>query len=246
MRETDHFLYPDWPAPARVRALVTTRLGGVSRAPWESFNLGTHVGDDPASVAENRRRLRQHLPTEPHWLEQVHGIEVAAADAASPVICADASLTRQPGAVCVVMTADCLPVLFCDTDGRVVAAAHAGWRGLAAGVLESTLARMDVDPARVLAWLGPAIGPTAFEVGDEVRAAFIALDPAGAAFVPTGQPGKWLADIFLLARQCLKRAGVEQIFGGSVCTVFDPERFYSYRRDGVCGRIASLVWLADN
>jgi polyphenol oxidase len=245
---TPDWFEPDWPAPQRVRALVTTRHGGVSGEPWATMNLGTHVGDSPLAVARNRTILREFLPGEPCWLNQVHGTNVveARAEEGGPVPPeADAAFATAPGAVCVVMTADCLPVLFCDDGGTVVAAAHAGWRGLAAGVLDCTVARMGVAPARLIAWMGPAIGPRAFEVGDEVRDAFVTVDPgAAAAFVPAGLPGKWLADLFLLARRRLARIGVERVFGGGVCTHADPLRWFSYRRDGVTGRLATLVWLA--
>ncbi|MDP2811352.1 MAG: peptidoglycan editing factor PgeF [Rhodocyclaceae bacterium] len=236
-------LVPDWPAPARVRSLQTLRGAGCSLAPWDSFNLGDHVGDDPAHVEANRAALRDHLPAEPAWLKQVHGIATVNPKKSPKMKEADAALTRDPGTVCAVMTADCLPVLFCDRAGTVVAAAHAGWRGLAGGVLESAIAAMAVPAGELLAWLGPAIGPSAFEVGDEVRAAFLADDPAAAeAFVPHGA-GKWLADIYALARRRLQRAGVDAIYGGNFCTFSEPERFFSYRRDGVTGRMASLIWL---
>jgi YfiH family protein len=247
MAEQDSFLVPDWPAPPVVRALVTTRRGGLSKPPYDGFNLGLHVGDDPAAVAANRALLWRHVPAEPFWLEQVHGIEVAqAGEGGGRPVRADASVAREAGVVCVVMTADCLPVLFCDDEGKAVAAAHAGWRGLAAGVLEAALAAMAVEPGRAMAWLGPAIGPAAFEVGDEVRAAFLASDPgAQAAFVPHGAEGKWLADIFMLARRRLVRAGMrqERIFGGGICTASERDRFYSYRRESVTGRFASMIWL---
>jgi YfiH family protein len=241
------WIQPDWPAPSNVRAFVTTRHGGVSSGPYASMNLGTHVGDSPAAVAQNRWLLRSCLPAEPLWLEQVHGIEVADADAISEgAPKADASIATRPSAVCAIMTADCLPVLFCDDMGEVVAAAHAGWRGLAAGVLDAAVARMAVAPGRILAWMGPAIGPDAFEVGDEVRDAFCAGNPAAAdAFRPAAQRGKWMADLFLLARLRLAALGVTRIFGGGECTWSDPLRYFSYRRDGVTGRMASLVWLAD-
>ncbi|MDR0564340.1 MAG: peptidoglycan editing factor PgeF [Azoarcus sp.] len=247
MIERDAFLIPEWPAPPTVHALVTTRRGGVSKPPYDEFNLGTHVGDDLEAVAANRGLLRRYLPAEPFWLEQVHGIEVAiAGEGRSAPVRADASVARAAGIVCAVMTADCLPVLFCDSAGTVVAAAHAGWRGLAAGVLEATLEAMAVAPERVMAWLGPAIGPGVFEVGDEVRAAFLMSDSgAEAAFVPCGAQGKWLADIFMLARRRLARAGVEQVYGGGLCTVSEPGRFYSFRRDAVTGRFASLVWFDE-
>jgi len=257
------WIVPDWPAPARVRALSTTRKGGVSAGPYGladgragGLNLGTHVGDDPAAVAANRARLASHLPAMPHWLEQVHGCGVATADDAGEgddVPRADASVSATAGHVCAIMTADCLPVLLCNTDGTVVGAAHAGWRGLCDGVIEATLARMATRAgagARWLAWLGPAIGPDAFEVGAEVREAFLqqALPDeraaVAAAFV-AGAPGKFLADLYALARIRLARAGCTQVFGGNTCTVSDADRFYSYRRDRTTGRMATLVWLAD-
>lgn len=237
------WLVPDWPAPVGVRALVTTRGGGVSGGPYASMNLGTHVGDAPEAVQENRARLRALLPNEPFWLEQVHGCSVADAACGAGTVTADASVAAQPGVACAVLTADCLPVLFCDRGAQVVAAAHAGWRGLAAGVLEATVARMGVPPSEVIAWLGPAIGPQAFEVGGEVREAFVARDAAAAeAFRPGQLAGKWLADLYRLARLRLASAGVGEVFGGGLCTYSDP-RFYSYRRASVTGRFASLVWL---
>lgn len=240
---TPDWMVPDWPAPASVRAIVTTRHGGVSAGPYATLNLGAHVGDSPVAVARNRAILRACLPGEPVWLEQVHGIDVVDAGVAPAGSRADASVARRAGAVCAVQTADCLPVLFCDDDGQVVAAAHAGWRGLLAGVLEATLARMDVAPRQVMAWMGPAIGPAAFEVGQEVRDAFAAADRRDAsAFAPGARHGKWQADLFQLARQRLARCGVERVFGGGVCTYSDPERYFSYRRDGVTGRFATLVW----
>lgn len=245
-------LLPDWPAPRNVHAVVTTRVGGVSPAPWDSLNLGTHVGDDPASVQANRERLMQALQAisscdEPQWLNQVHGIAVVEAESdvrrrAAFVPDADAVTTAQPGVPCVVMTADCLPVFFCDREGLRVAVAHAGWRGLCEGVLEATV-RQFPDPAGVLAWLGPAIGPQAFEVGEEVRAAFMAHDIGVAdAFVPSPNAGRWLADIYALARRRLMHAGVTAIYGGNQCTLSDPARFFSYRRDGRTGRMASVIW----
>lgn len=236
-----------WPAPARVRTLVTTRDGGVSLAPYASLNLGQHVGDDPAAVAENRARLRACLPAEPFWLNQVHGIGVqeACADAPDVPPDADAGFTRQPGVVCAVMTADCLPVLLTDRSGSVVAAAHAGWRGLCNGIIEATIARMAVPANDILAWLGPAIGPDAFEVGPEVRTAFMAHDPTAASAFAAIPDGKYLADIYLLARQRLNACGVTEVHGGDACTVTERERYFSYRRDGRTGRMASLIWLAD-
>jgi YfiH family protein len=236
--------HPDWPAPPGVKCLMTTREGGVSVAPWDSLNLGDHVGDDPVHVAANRARLRQKLPAEPGWLKQVHSDRVVELGRETDLE-ADAALTRQIGQVCAVLTADCLPVLFCDRAGSVVAAAHAGWRGLAGGVLEATVTAMQVPPDEVLAWMGAAIGPQAFEVGDEVRQAFIAQHPeAAVAFVPPPAPasGKWLADLYQLARIRLNRVGVRAIYGGGRCTFTEAKSFYSYRRDGVTGRMAALIW----
>lgn len=242
------FIVPDWPAPANVQALVTTRHGGISAGPYMGLNLGDHVGDDPAAVAENRRILRARLPAEPVWLKQVHGNQCCdtaacsnAKDNQPPE--ADAAFSRTPGVVCAVLTADCLPILLCDAAGTVVAAAHAGWRGLAAGVIESTVAAMGVSGERLFAWLGPAIGPQHFEVGDDVRDAFIAHD-AQAAGAFAGRPdGKWLCDIYLLATQRLAALGVCRPASADYCTVRDARLFYSYRRDGVTGRMASLIWL---
>jgi len=234
---------PDWAVPANIRALQTTRIGGVSQAPWASFNLGDHVGDDAAAVSANRALLVSRLPAEPLWLTQVHGIAAVDADKRPKIREADAAFARQPGSVCVVMTADCLPVLLCDRQGTIVAAAHAGWRGLAAGVLESTVAAMKVDPGELLVWLGPAIGSRCFEVGDEVRDAFVAANPAAGLAFEQHEAGKWLCDIYLLARQRLQRMGIMAISGGGKCTVTEADRYYSYRRDGVTGRMASLIWL---
>jgi polyphenol oxidase len=239
-------LIPQWPAPAGVHAAFTLRSGGASAAPYDTLNLGTHVGDAPAAVAENRRRVRAalELPAEPFWLEQVHGTCVVEPDAAAdtPLPAADALVTRTPGTVAVVQVADCLPVLFAARDGSVVAAAHAGWRGLAAGVLGATVARSGVPAAQLLAWLGPAIGRAHFEVGGEVRAAFLAHDArATLAFAPNAR-GRWQCDLNLLARQRLQEAGVAAVFGGHWCTYADRERFFSYRRDGQCGRMAALIW----
>jgi YfiH family protein len=239
-------LIPAWPAPPGVRAAFTLRGGGVSAPPYDSLNLGTHVGDAPTAVAENRRRVRAALalPAEPSWLEQVHGTGVvelnATAHTSAPA--ADGIIARAAGVVAVVQVADCLPVLFAARDGSVVAAAHAGWRGLAAGVLGATVARTGVPAAQLLAWLGPAIGAAHFEVGAEVRAAFLAHDArAAAAFAPNAR-GRWQCDLNLLARQRLEDAGVGAVFGGDWCTYADGERFFSYRRDGRCGRMAALIW----
>lgn len=239
-------IIPDWPAPSNVRALQTTRLGGVSEGPYASLNLGEHVADDPMRVAANRQRLNPWLPTEPLWLHQVHGTAVVHAEQAACLPQADAAVTGAINTVCVVMTADCLPLLICDRSGSKVAAVHAGWRGLQAGVIEAAVAQMKVQPTDLMVWLGPAIGPQAFEVGDEVREAFIRTDvEASKAFVQTSE-NKWLADIYLLARQRLEAMGISAIYGGDLCTYSDVQRFFSYRRDGVTGRMASMIWLADD
>lgn len=235
----------DWPAPKNVRAVATTRAGGVSVGAYASLNLGAHVGDDALAVSENRRRLRVGLglPHEPLWLNQVHGTAVAEATAHAAPPTADASFARSPGQACAVLTADCLPVLFCDRDGNRVAAAHAGWRGLAGGVLESALRAMSVAPDRVLVWLGPAIEQDMFEVGSEVREQFIARSADNApAFQPNAR-GRWQADLYDLARRELARLGVTQVFGGGFRCYADRDRFYSYRRDGTTGRMATLVWM---
>jgi len=242
---------PDWPAPPAVRAAFTLRTGGVSAAPFDSLNIGAHVGDTGAAVTENRRRVRAQLrlPAEPLWLEQVHGIEVADLDAAcggasAPRLTADAAIARRAGSVCAIQVADCMPVLFAARDGCAVAAAHAGWRGLAAGVLEATMARLAVAPSGLIAWLGPAIGAAHFEVGGEVRAAFLAHDAAAAAAFTANTRGRWQCDLNALARSRLSAAGVTAVFGGGWCTYSDPLRFFSYRRAGRCGRMAALIWLA--
>ncbi len=239
------WMIPDWPAPANVRACTTTRHGGVSLAPYTSFNLGKHVGDVMENVTTNRAQLKQrlNLPSPPVWLTQVHGTQVVDAASAVPDCTADASYARQAGAVCAVLTADCLPVLLCNREGSMVAAAHAGWRGLASGVIEATVTALRAPPESLMAWMGPAIGPQAFEVGGEVREVFITHDPqAAAAFTPT-PGGRWLADIYLLARQRLAHQGVTAVYGGGECTFTDARRFYSFRREKVTGRMASLIWL---
>jgi polyphenol oxidase len=246
---SDDWIAGDWPAPPNVRSLMTTRRGGVSRGAFASFNLGAHVGDDPAHIVENRRRLAISLPAQPLWLNQKHGVGVIDADSAAaggdpPE--ADAAVARSRHKVCAVLTADCLPVLLCDQAGSVVAAAHAGWRGLLAGILAQTVAAMRRPPGELLAYFGPAIGPQAFEVGKEVRAAFVAADTqADAAFKPL-PADKWLANIYLLAQQSLASLGVNAIYGGEYCTVCEEERFFSYRRDGTTGRMASLIWLEES
>lgn len=246
-------IIPDWTiVPANVGAISTTRKGGVSLAPYDDgvggggLNLGTHVGDEADRVRQNRALLQTLLPCEPAWLSQVHGNKVLDAAEAANAPEADASIATRPGVVCVIQTADCLPVLFCDKQGRVVGAAHAGWRGLAHGVLESTIIRMrDAGAAEIIAWLGPAIGPQCFEVGQDVYEAFAGRDPGmQTAFRPmASHTGKYLANIYTLARFILRNAGVQEVFGGGLCTVSDKNRFYSYRRDRITGRMASLIWL---
>ena len=246
--ESPGFLAADWPAPAHIRAGTTLRAGGVSAAPFDSFNLGDRAGDDPTAVRANRQQLRERLalPREPAWLYQVHGARVV--DAAGPVDGeADASVATAEDAVCVVLTADCLPVLFCDRAGSCWGAAHAGWRGLAGGVLEATVDALAAPADDLMAWLGPSIGAHNFEVGEDVRAAFCDHGPTDAqAFMPGAAPGKYLADIYALARARLERAGVTAIHGGGLCTIDDAARFYSYRRDPRTGRMASLIWSTAN
>jgi YfiH family protein len=241
------WIVPDWPAPASVKAVFTTRIGGVSNEPYHSFNLAGHVGDDPDAVARNREMLSEglKLPREPVWLEQVHGCDVAHLRAGMGGCRADASVSSEDGGVCAVLTADCLPLLICNRSGTRVAAIHAGWRGLLAGVIETTLAEFAEDGTELLAWLGPAIGPSAFEVGSEVRDAFVACNAVDQAAFVANRPGHWLADIYALARSRLRGAGLGFVGGGDYCTVSEPERFFSYRRDGVTGRMAALIWIDD-
>jgi YfiH family protein len=251
-------IIPQWNrVAAHVGSLSTSRRGGVSLPPYDDgqgeggLNLGTHVGDNPDYVRENRLRLQALLPSSPVWLNQIHGARVFDADgwsekSSQPIPQADASVTSIKGRVCVIQTADCLPVLFCDAEGKAVGAAHAGWRGLAGGVLENTVHAMKEKGAECIqAWLGPAIGPRQFEVGQDVMQVFAAIDPAavGAFNAIEGRDGKYVADIYSLARMALARVGVNEVAGGECCTVTQEERFYSYRRNGVTGRMASLIWL---
>jgi YfiH family protein len=240
------WLEPDWPAPLGVRALSTWRGGGASVAPFASLNLGEHVGDSAATVALNRANLiaAAGLPAEPVWLRQVHGADVADLDAGVPTGAADAALTREAGRVCAILTADCLPVLFATETGTAVAAAHAGWRGLVAGVLEATVTALDAAPQSLLAWIGPGIGPGHYEIGAEVRDELMRGDvTADAAFVENSR-GRYMADLALLARRRLQKLGIVHIYGGSECTYADAERYFSHRRDGRTGRQATLIWLA--
>lgn len=248
------WIVPDWPAPPRVRALITTRAGGHSRGPFGvppsgegGMNVGLKSGDELAHVRANRARLRAVLPSEPLWLHQVHGAQVAPIDDLAGPLAADAATAATPGHVCVVTIADCLPVLLADLRGRVVGVAHAGWRGLAAGVLQNTVrqmrSRLGEPDAGMCAYLGPAIGPTRFEVGAEVIAALDEGLPQAKAAFTAGGPGRYFADLFALARQALEQVGVTQVSGGGECTAGDPMRFYSFRRDRVTGRHAALVWI---
>ena len=241
-----NLLIPDWPAPAWVRSASSTRQGGVSQSPFDSLNLALHVDDRAADVVRNRQRLVEKLtlPGEPRWLNQVHGVTVADLDSAlGELPDADASITCAANTVCAVLTADCLPVLFCDRTGTQVAAAHAGWRGLAAGILEATVAAFAAPPEEILVWLGPAIGPQAFEVENDVRQAFCDVDPVAVeAFVAT-RPGHWQADLYQLARQRLERVGVNAVYGGGRCTFSEVGDFYSFRRDANTGRMASIIWI---
>lgn len=245
------WITPAWPAPARVKAAATLRMGGVSEGAFASFNLGAHVGDDANAVAENRRLLKAalQLPAEPTWLNQVHGTAVVVAApgpssaGAERPSAADASVAFSPGAVCVVLTADCLPVLFCDRAGTRVAAAHAGWRGLVGGVLAETIKALAVPPSDLLAWMGPAIEQDAFEVGPEVREQFVARGPDNAAAFQSNARERWQADLYQLARNELARLGVTAVHGGGFKCFADSERFFSYRRASRTGRMATLVWL---
>jgi polyphenol oxidase len=248
VRNEWEIIAPDWPAPARVRSAFTLRTGGVSVSPYDSLNLGAHVGDAGDAVAENRRRVTGQvgLPAEPVWLQQVHGIEVADLDARQPGVPqpgADAAVTRMPGRVCVIQVADCMPVLFAARDGSAVGAAHAGWRGLAGGVLEETVRKLAVPPPKLIAWLGPTIGQGHFEVGDDVRSAFVLRDPDAASAFETNARGRWQCDLYALARRRLSALGVQDVFGGGWCTYADAARFFSFRRDGQCGRMAALIWM---
>ena len=236
-------IYPDWLAPESVRAFTTTRRGGVSQGPWSSLNLGVNCGDKPVHVQKNRTALLALLPGEPRWLNQVHGTTVVNwNDSHDEQTAADAVTSDQAGQVCAVMTADCLPVLFCNKKGTKVTAAHAGWRGLAAGILEASVAAMDCDPSELMAWMGPAIGPRSFEVGEDVYAEFVQQEVDNkAAFKP--HKDRWLADLYGLARLALARVGLGQVSGGRYCTYSESDNFFSYRRDKETGRMASMIWL---
>lgn len=241
---TGSSIKPDWPAPPHVRAVSTERLGGVSVGVYRSFNLGSRVGDTERFVAENRRRLAraERLPAEPTWLNQVHGRSVARLGSMSASDAADAAVTSAVGTVCVVLTADCLPVLLTSRDGSVVAAAHAGWRGLADGILANTIDALSCEPEQLLAWLGPGISADAYEVGDEVRSAFVERNAATASAFARNARGRWQADLYMLARQALAERGVVDVYGGGFCTYNEDGRFFSHRREAPCGRMATLIW----
>jgi polyphenol oxidase len=237
---------PDWPVKPSVRAGTTLRRGGVSTGPYTSFNLASHVGDREELVAENRRRLRSTLglPAEPLWLTQLHGVAVARHETGAEIPAADAAVAFAPGQVCAVLTADCLPIVFVDRDATRIGVAHAGWRGLADGVLEATIKALEVPAPYLLAWLGPAISQPEFEVGKDVRAAFLARAPQSESAFTANARGRFQADLYALARMRLARAGIKSVYGGGWCTFRDTQRFYSYRRDGKTGRMATLAWLA--
>lgn len=241
-----HYLIPNWPAPKNIKAYFTLRMDGQSKPPYESFNLGKHSGDNENVVAANRKQLMQELNLDqpPVWLNQVHGNQVVSADAVINTTSADALYTQQKNLVCAILTADCMPLFLCDREGTVVALAHAGWRGLAAGVIENTVAAMKIPAENILAWMGPAMGPQKFEVGPEVREIFLSVDKAAEiAFAPLPNQ-KWLANIYLLAQQRLQKSGVTAIYGGDHCTYTEKEKFFSYRRDGKqSGRMAALIWI---
>ena len=241
------WLEPDWPAPPGVMAISTLRGGGASLGPYASLNLGDHVGDDPAAVAENKARLHRAagLPSGPQWLSQVHGVSVADLDLEGPREPADAAFTRHPGRVCAILTADCLPLLFAADAGAVVGAAHAGWRGLAAGVIEATFHALGTAPESTVVWLGPAIGPGHFEVGSEVREVFVQQDAGSSEAFKPSLRGRFMADLTLLARRRLASLGITRIYGGGECTYASADRYFSYRRDGQCGRQATLIWRSE-
>lgn len=238
-------VFAEWPAPACVKTATTTRMGGSSQGRFASLNLGEGLGDDPARVRENRQRVSHvlGLPSEPVWIKQVHGNRVINAGESTENVTADGSFSEKPGVICAILTADCLPVFLCDRKGSRVGLVHAGWRGLAAGVIAAAVNRLNMPRGSLLAWLGPAIGPAAYEVGEDVRRAFLEQDERNAeAFVP-GRPSRWMADLYSLARRQLNREGVVDVYGGAFCTHGEAERFFSFRRDGQCGRMASLIWM---
>lgn len=244
---TEMFLTPQWPVPGHVVACTTTRIGGVSQGPYHSLNMAAHVGDADAAVEENRRRVRELLrvPGDPCWLRQVHGRTVVDAARAAPQVSADAAYTSRSNLVCVVLTADCLPLLLCSRSGDVVAAVHVGWRGLVAGIIQEAVAVLPAEPRSLMAWLGPAIGEQAYEVGEDVRQAVCDSVPDAGAAVRAGSSRRWHVNLYALAGSCLRQAGVEHIYGGTACTYSDAQRFYSHRRDGVTGRMATMIWMAD-
>jgi purine-nucleoside/S-methyl-5'-thioadenosine phosphorylase / adenosine deaminase len=242
----NNWITPNWPAPLNIQALFTTRSGGISSGPYASFNLGDHVGDKPHIVNQNRSKLLKVLPNEPKWLNQVHGSTPIWVDNNTNILRGDAALSKTRDIVCAILTADCLPVFLCDETGTVVGLVHAGWRGLAAGIIEQTIAEMKKECIHIMAYLGPAIGPDYFEVGEEVRHSFIKQDKMSvSAFTPYNgiNSKKWLMDIFLLARQRLAAAGVTKVYSNEECTYSNSDKFFSYRRDGDTGRMAGLIWL---
>lgn len=240
----DALIQPNWPAPSNIGSIQTTRIGGLSIAPYDSLNLAGHVDDNPHNVARNRQLLNGLVPTEPVWLKQVHGTQVIDAAKSNCIESADASFTTNSNVVCVTMTADCLPILLCDKAGTVVASVHAGWRSLCDGVIEKTINKMPVDALELMAWLGPAIGPDAFEVGGEVREQFMSHDAQAMVAFKKVKQDKWLGNLYLLAKQRLQALGVADIYGEAMCTYSNPKQFFSYRRDGNTGRMATMIWLS--
>jgi polyphenol oxidase len=238
------WILPDWPAPANIKAVITTRAGGRSLGPYAEFNLAYHVGDDAAHVQANRQFLRNLLPSEPKWLNQIHGNAVVRADDVDTPVAADAAFTPSSNVVCVVMTADCLPILLCDRRGVCVAAIHAGWRSLKGGVIENTVMQLPALPSEILAYLGPGIGPNVYLVDDDVRDAFLTVDESTRSAFTSHPCGKWTADLYALARQKLLRVGINNITGGHLCT-FSDQRFFSHRRDRITGRQATMIWRCD-
>lgn len=241
----EQFIYPDWPAPPNIKALSTTRIGGHSLAPYDEFNLGAHVGDDTDAVQKNRKQLivSQQLPASPYWLNQTHSTHVINSTEWQQDIEADAMISTIHNHICTIMTADCLPILLCNTQGDIIAALHAGWRGLAAGILENTINKFGDEPKNLMVWLGPAIGPTQFEVGEDVYKVFTTHSPQAQNAFQQTDASHYLANIYCLAKQRLNALGVKQIFGGDFCTVTEQQRFFSYRRDGITGRMASMIWI---
>ena len=240
-------IIPPWPAPPNVKAYSTTRIGGVSQGPYSSLNLAHHVDDNPDHVKENREIIKNTipLPDQPHWLTQIHSNRVLLADNVQKYAPGDGTYTHTPNVVCAVLAADCLPILICNHHGTAVAALHGGWRGLADGIIENGIRAMGIPEHQLMAWLGPAIGPKYFEVGPEVKDRFVAMDPNTTKAFTATNSGKYLANIYLIAQVRLNHFGIREIYGGNYCTYSEQERFYSYRRDGATGRMASMIYITN-